>query len=229
MNVEEAKRKAALAALELVKDGMVIGLGTGSTVAYFIEALGEKAKEGLRIKGIPTSYQAYLKALEKGLPLTTLDEAQRIDLAVDGADEVDMSLNLVKGMGAALTREKVIDSAAKLLAIIVDSSKLVRRLGETKPIPVEVLPFAYTYVAGKLKDLGGEPKLRMAGEVKDGPVVTDNGNFILDVEFQPIQYPAKLEEEIKRIPGVVEVGIFTGLADIVYVGYPDKVEVLRRS
>lgn len=228
MSIEEAKRKAALLALSHVKEGMTIGLGTGSTVAYFIEALGERVRNRLKVKGISTSYQARLKAVESGVPLTTLDEVARVDLAVDGADEVDYSLNLVKGMGAALTQEKVVDSAAELLIIIVDFSKLVRRLGETKPVPVEALPFAYTYVARRLRELGGEPKLRMAGEVKDGPVVTDNGNIILDVKFQSIENPAELEREIKCIPGVVEVGIFAELADIVYVGYPDRVETLVR-
>ncbi len=215
---EKAKQAAALAALELVEDGMTIGLGTGSTTAYFIEALGRRVKEGLRIKGVPTSYQAYLKAIESGIPLTTLEEAVELDLAVDGADEVDENLNLIKGMGAALAREKVVDSAAKRLIIVVDESKVVKRLGETKPVPVEVLPFAQRYVSRKLKELGGEPKLRLAGEVKDGPVVTDNGNFIIDARFPPIEKPTELEQSIKRLPGVVEVGIFVNMVDVVYVG-----------
>lgn len=228
MRVEGAKRMAALAAMELVEDGMVIGLGTGSTTAYFIEELGRRVREGLKVRGVPTSYQAYLKAVEAGVPTTTLEEVGELDLAVDGADEVDEGLNLIKGMGAALAREKVVDSAAKTLAIVVDESKLVRRLGETKPVPVEVLPFAHSYVARRLRELGGEPRLRMAGEVKDGPVVTDNGNFVIDVRFPPIEDPERLEREIKAIPGVVEVGIFAGMADVVYVGGPGGVVKLTR-
>jgi ribose 5-phosphate isomerase A len=229
LSLEEAKRRAAEEAVKLVEDGMVVGLGTGSTAAYFIEALGRRVKEGLKVRGVPTSYQAYLKALEAGVPTARLEEVATIDLAVDGADEVDLALNLLKGMGAALAREKVVDSMALQLVVVVDETKVVRRLGETKPVPVEVLPFAYSYVAKKLKELGGEPKLRMAGEVKDGPVVTDNGNFILDAKFPPIQRPAELEEKIRRIPGVVEVGIFTGLAKRAFVGSLKGVKELTRS
>jgi ribose 5-phosphate isomerase A len=229
LSLEEAKRRAAEEAVKLVEDGMVVGLGTGSTAAYFIEALGRRVKEGLKVRGVPTSYQAYLKALEAGVPTARLEEVATIDLAVDGADEVDLALNLLKGMGAALAREKVVDSMALQLVVVVDETKVVRRLGETKPVPVEVLPFAYSYVAKKLKELGGEPKLRMAGEVKDGPVVTDNGNFILDAKFPPIQRPAELEEKIRRIPGVVEVGIFTGLARRAFVGSLKGVKELTRS
>jgi ribose 5-phosphate isomerase A len=229
LSLEEAKRRAAEEAVKLVEDGMVVGLGTGSTAAYFIEALGRRVKEGLKVRGVPTSYQAYLKALEAGIPTARLEEVATIDLAVDGADEVDLALNLLKGMGAALAREKVVDSMALQLVVVVDETKVVRRLGETKPVPVEVLPFAYSYVAKKLKELGGEPKLRMAGEVKDGPVVTDNGNFILDAKFPPIQRPAELEEKIRRIPGVVEVGIFTGLARRAFVGSLKGVKELTRS
>ncbi|RLF12794.1 MAG: ribose 5-phosphate isomerase A [Thermoprotei archaeon] len=228
MSVEETKRRVAEEAVKLVVDGMVVGLGTGSTAAYFIEALGRRVKEGLRVRGVPTSYQAYLKALDSGVPVANLEEVEAIDLAVDGADEVDLALNLLKGMGAALAREKVVDSMARQLVVVVDESKVVRRLGETKPVPVEVLPFAHSYVARRLKELGAEPRLRMAGDVKDGPVVTDNGNFIIDARFPPIDRPAELEERIRNIPGVVEVGIFAGLAKKVMVGGRAGVEVLER-
>ncbi|MEM4700432.1 MAG: ribose-5-phosphate isomerase RpiA [Candidatus Nezhaarchaeales archaeon] len=227
--VEEAKRNAALEAVKLIEDGMIVGLGTGSTAAYFIEALGEKVRGGLKVKGIPTSYQAYLKALESGIPVVSLDEVDEVDLAVDGADEVDLALNLLKGRGAALAREKVVASAAKAFVVIVDETKIVRRLGETRPVAVETLPMAHRYVAKRLRGLGGEPRLRMAGESKDGPVVTDNGNFVIDVKFPPIDRPAELEEEIKRIPGVVEVGIFTGLAKKVIVGGAKGVEILEKK
>jgi len=229
VDVEEAKRRVGVEAAKLVEDGMVVGLGTGSTAAYFIEELGRRVvREGLKVKGVPTSYQAYLKALESKVPVVNLDEVDHIDLSVDGADEVDHVLNLLKGMGAALAREKVVDSMAKVFVVVVDETKMVRRLGETKPVPVEVLPFSHRYVAERLRELGGKPRLRMAGEVKDGPVVTDNGNFILDVEFPPISRPAELERRIKLIPGVVEVGIFAGLAKKALVGGPRGVEVLER-
>ncbi|MCX8204394.1 MAG: ribose-5-phosphate isomerase RpiA [Candidatus Nezhaarchaeota archaeon] len=228
LELEEAKRRVALEAVKLVKDGMVVGLGTGSTAAYFIEALGERVKGGLKIIGVPTSYQAYFKALESGVPVINLDEVEEVDLAVDGADEVDLALNLLKGGGAALTREKVVASMAKAFVVIVDETKVVRRLGETRPVAIEVLPFAHRYVSKKLKELGGEPKLRMAGGSKDGPVVTDNGNFIVDAKFPPIDRPAELEEEVKRISGVIEVGIFTRLAKKVLIGGLKGVEVLER-
>lgn len=227
--LEEAKRRAGVEAAKLVEDGMVVGLGTGSTAAYFIEELGRRVRRGLKVKGVPTSYQAYLKALESKVPVVSLDEVDCIDLAVDGADEVDYALNLLKGMGAALAREKVVDSMAEVFIVVVDETKMVRRLGETKPVPVEVLPFSHSYVARKLKVLGGRPRLRMAGEAKDGPVITDNGNFVIDVEFPPIDRPAELERKIKLIPGVVEVGIFTGLAKKALVGGSRGVEVLERK
>ena len=224
----EVKRRAALAALQHVEDGMVLGLGTGSTVAEFIKLLGEKVKnEGWKLCGVPSSYQSYLLAIEHGVAIVSLDAYPELDLTVDGADEVEpATLTLVKGGGAALAREKVIGMAARRTIIIADHTKLVSRIGEKAPIPVEVLPFARGFVEKKLSELGGQPQLRLAGKVKDGPVVTDNGNFILDVKFPPIEKPRELELKIKEIPGVVEVGIFTGIANEAYIAYPDQVKHL---
>ncbi|MEM2380255.1 MAG: ribose 5-phosphate isomerase A [Candidatus Nezhaarchaeales archaeon] len=228
MSTPISKKRAALEALKHVKSGMVVGLGTGSTSAFFIEALGEAIKRGeLSVKGVPTSYQAFQKAVKCGVPIITIEEASCIDLAVDGADEVEVgTLNLIKGRGAALTREKIVDSMAKEFIVIVDDRKIVNKLGVKTPIPVEVLPFGYAYVLKKLKELGCEPTLRSAGTYKDGPLITDNGNFIIDAKFNGIENPRELELTIKSIPGVIEVGIFTGLVKLVYVGYEDRVITL---
>ncbi|MCD6409537.1 MAG: ribose-5-phosphate isomerase RpiA [Candidatus Verstraetearchaeota archaeon] len=223
----EVKRRAALAAFQHVEDGMVLGLGTGSTVAEFIKLLGERVREGWKLYGVPSSYQSYLLAIKHGIAIASLDAYPELDLTVDGADEVEpATLTLVKGGGAALAREKVIGMAARRTIIIADYTKLVSRIGEKAPIPVEVLPFARSFVEKKLGELGGQPQLRLAGKVKDGPVVTDNGNFILDVKFPPIENPKELEFKIKELPGVVEVGIFTGIASEAYIAYPDQVKHL---
>ncbi len=219
---EVAKKAAAVSAVdELVKDGMVLGLGSGSTVAHAITRLAERVRvEELDVLCVPTSYQVAFLAVRAGLRLTDLNEHPEPDIAIDGADQVDGELNLIKGGGAALAREKIVDSAAKKLAIIVDEDKLVERLGEgSMPVPVEVLPFAATPVLKRLEFLGArEVRIREAGEGKIGPVVTDNGNLVLDAYFGPITDPSGLEKAIKAIPGVIEVGLFVGMTDIVYVG-----------
>ena len=214
----EAKRLSGKEAAELVKDGSVVGLGTGSTTAYAIEELGRRVREeGLTIVGIPTSYQAADLGRQHGIPLRSLDDVDRVDIALDGADEVDPHRNLIKGGGAAHTREKVIDSAADYLVIVVDDSKLVGRLGERFPVPVEVIPMALRPVMSHLETLGGEPVLR-AGVNKVGPVVTDQGNFVVDVRFPSIEDPKGLELTLNSIPGVVENGLFVGLADLIIIG-----------
>jgi len=226
---EEAKRRVALEAVKHVKDDFIIGLGSGSTAAYVIQEMGEKIRrEGLRILGVPTSYQAMMLAVRHGVPLTTLNEHPQLDLAIDGADQVDRELNLIKGMGGALTREKVVASAAKQLVIVADETKLVEKLGTNHPIPVEVLPFALPTVVVKMAELGGKPVLR-EGKRKVGPVVTDNGNFVVDVDFGPIKAPKELDLQLKSIPGVVEAGLFVGIADVVYLGKPDGVLRLVRK
>jgi ribose 5-phosphate isomerase A len=223
----ELKRIVGYAAAELVKDGNVVGLGTGSTTHYFIEKLGNRImEEGMDIMGIPTSYQSFLLAKNSGISITTLEEHD-IDIAVDGADEVDSSLNLIKGGGAAHTLEKIVDSAANKFIVIVDGSKIVDKLGKF-PVPLEVIPQACRTVSDYVGQLGGFPDLRMA-ERKDGPVITDNGNFILDVKFESIEDPAYLEKELNFIPGVVENGIFSGIVDEVLVGTSEGVKFLKNS
>ncbi|HEY9660807.1 MAG TPA: ribose-5-phosphate isomerase RpiA, partial [Allocoleopsis sp.] len=186
---------------------------------YAIQFLGERLKSGelKDIKGIPTSFQASVLAKQYGIPLTTLDEIDKIDIAIDGADEVDPQKNLIKGGGAAHTREKIVDGLADLFIVVVDSSKLVDRLGTTFPLPVEVLPMAIAPVTQTLERLGGKPDLRM-GVKKDGPVITDQGNMILDVTFTAIDQPAELEQKINNIPGVLDNGLFVELANIVLIG-----------
>ncbi len=213
-----AKRVSGIEAAKLVKDGSIVGLGTGSTAAHAIDELGRRIREdGLRILGIPTSYQAAQLARRRGIPLRTLDDVDKVDIALDGADEVDPGKNLIKGGGAAHTREKVIDSLADRFIAVVDDSKLVNRLGEKCPVPVEVLPMALSPVIRRLEALGGRPVLRVSAS-KDSPVITDQGNFVVDVRFESIEDPKGLELTLNNIPGIVENGLFVGLVDLVIVG-----------
>jgi ribose 5-phosphate isomerase A len=230
--IQAAKQKAALEAVKHVKDGFVVGLGSGSTAAFAIEALGERIKkENLHIMGIPTSYQAFLLAIECGIPITTLDEHPEINVTIDGADQVTPELNLIKGMGAAMAREKIVAAASKLNVIIADQNKKVKLLGENNQVvPIEVLPFAISLAKRKLVAIGGKPTVR-EGKGKLGPVITDNGNAILDTYFGEIKDPAELAVKVKMIPGVVETGFFIGLTDIVYFGLSsgvEKIEELRK-
>lgn len=213
------KQQVGQAAADLVKSGSIVGLGTGSTTAYAIEFLGKRLQSGdlKDIKGIPTSFQASVLAKEYGIPLTTLDEVDRIDIAIDGADEVDPQKNLIKGGGAAHTREKIVDALAEQFVVVVDGSKLVDRLGSTFLLPVEVLPMAMTPVMRAIEKLGGKPQLRM-GVKKAGPVVTDEGNLVIDVKFDSIDNPGELEKTLNNIPGVLENGLFVGVADVVLIG-----------
>lgn len=221
----ELKKRVGYEAAKLVKDGDVVGLGTGSTTHHFIEKLGKRIKiEGMDILGVPTSYQSFFLARDSGIPITTLEEHD-VDIAVDGADEVDPKLNLIKGGGAAHTLEKIVDSTASRFVVIVDGSKIVSELGSF-PVPVEVIPQATRPVKKTLIEMGGSPSMRMA-ERKDGPVVTDNGNFIFDVKFT-IKNPKKMETEINNIPGVVENGIFSQIVDEVMVGSKTGIEVLKK-
>ncbi len=218
---EQAKKKAASDASDLVKDGHIVGLGSGSTAAFSIEEVGERIrKEGLRILGVPTSYQAFLLATAKAIPITTLSEHPHLDLIIDGADQVDGALNMIKGMGGALTREKIVASASKKRVYVVDETKLTERLGVNQTVPVEVLPFALSTVKASIIKMGGAPVLRKATK-KAGPVVTDNGNFILDIDFGPIENPLELNRDLNSIPGLIETGLFAQMADFVYVGKKD--------
>jgi len=225
---EYAKKRAALEAVKNVKDGFVIGLGSGSTVAYAISELGRRVREeNLRILGVPTSYKTFLLAVECGVPVTTLNEHPELDLDIDGADQIDGELNLIKGMGGALTREKIVASASKSLIIVADESKLTASLGMGQPVPVEVMPFALPLVSDRIRRMGGKPALR---ERKDGsgPYVTDNGNFILDVDFGIIEDPLHLDTSLKRIPGIIETGLFVDMTEKAYVGTKRDVKILKK-
>ncbi len=221
----EIKKRVGYEAAKLVKDGDIVGLGTGSTTHHFIEKLGHRIKkEEIQIMGIPTSYQSFFLARDSGIPVTSLEEHD-IDIAVDGADEVDPRLNLIKGGGAAHTLEKIIDESAKKFVVIVDFSKIVSVLGKF-PVPVEIIPQSTKPVKNHLIELNGKPKIRMAKN-KDGPVITDNGNFILDVQFDTITNPQELEKELNNIPGVVENGLFSEIVDEVMVGKESGIEIMK--
>src|SRR5260221_2924564 len=219
------KRAAAEAAVELVDDGMIVGLGTGWTAAFAVDALARRHRQGLRFLGIPTSEQTAVQAREAGIPLTSFAEHQQIDLTIDGADEVERgTLNLIKGLGGALLREKIVAAASRRLAIIVDGAKLVDRLGARTPVPVEVLAFGLEATQASLEMLGASARLRL---VPTGdPFVTDSANRILDCSFGPIADPARLEERIGRVVGVVESGLFISRADPVFVADADGVHRL---
>jgi ribose 5-phosphate isomerase A len=223
-----AKRAAGFMAADMAEDGMVLGLGTGSTVFYALERLSTRIREGLRVSGVPTSYQTARRAQEYGIPLTTLDAEPIIDLAIDGADQVDVKLRLIKGRGAALTREKCVAAAALRFVVVVDKQKLVPVLSGL--VPVEVIPFAIRPVMTRLQGLGCIPHLR-DGIKKDGPVITDNGNFIVDCEFGEIGNPEELEDLFAGIPGVVESGLFCSFTKktTVIIGNQKKCKIITSA
>lgn len=214
----------------MVEDGMVLGIGTGSTAAFAIEEIGLRMeREGLQLRGVATSFAAEQLARRNHIPLTNLDETPDLDLAFDGADEVDRHLSLIKGRGAAHTREKVVAEAARRFVVLVDSSKCVETLGARMPLPVEVLPMAVTPVASRLEQLGATVELRQ-GVSKDGPVVTDQGFWILDARFPSIRDATVLDAQLNAIPGVLGHGLFVGIATDVLVGHSvDRIEHLAAS
>ena len=217
---DRMKQAVADAAVDQIRDGMVLGLGSGSTAALMIRGLGEKLRRGeLRdITGVTTSFQGEVLAAELGIPLLGLNAVGRIDLAIDGADEVDPSFQLIKGGGACHVQEKLVACRAERFVVVVDATKLVERLNLAFLLPVEVLPGAWRQVGDQLREMGGAAELRMAVR-KAGPVVTDQGNLVLDVRFEGgIGDPARLEKEINNLPGVLENGLFVDLADQVLVG-----------
>ena len=219
------KEAAARASLRFVKDGQVVGLGTGSTAAYFIRLLGEQVKNGLRVRGIPTSDRSRELAQSLGIPLTTLDECQEIAVTVDGADEVDPQLRLIKGGGGALLREKIVASATRQLVIVADASKQVPVLGKF-PLPVEVIKFAQALVAKRIAALGAEVQLRTSVDGK--PYLTDENNHILDCRFGQIADPDSLARQLSEMPGVVEHGLFIGMASVVLFARGSEIVELRR-
>ncbi|RMF91228.1 MAG: ribose-5-phosphate isomerase RpiA [Methanobacteriota archaeon] len=223
MKQEELKRMAAEAAAREVNSGEIVGLGTGSTTYYAIKYLGERTKdEGLGIIGIPTSRATEKIARESGIPLGTFEEYQEIDIAIDGADQVDHRLNLIKGGGGAHVREKIVASTAKRFLVVVDETKVSKELNI--PVPVEVLPYATGLVIKRLEAMGATSLLRLS---KKDYFISDNGNYVLDADFGTIEEPKKLEQDINRIKGVVDNGIFAGYRPEVYVGTKSGVEVFH--
>lgn len=220
------KKIAAEKAVEFIENDMIIGLGTGSTVKYAIEKIGEKVSKGLKIKGIPTSNETKKLAKKNNIPLTTLAEHPEIDMTIDGADEIDSNLNLIKGGGGALTREKIIAFHSKKLVIIIDDSKVVKSLGIDFPLPVEVVKFAWESTKKTIESFDCECSLR---KIFDDPFITDNGNYIIDCEFDRIHNPEELENELNMIPGVVENGLFIGLADKAIVGSTQGIMTLEKG
>ncbi|HEY6371234.1 MAG TPA: ribose-5-phosphate isomerase RpiA [Candidatus Sulfotelmatobacter sp.] len=222
---DQEKEAAARASLRFVKDGQVVGLGTGSTAAYFIKLLGEKVNHGLRVRGIPTSDRSREMAESLGIPLTTLDECQEIAVTVDGADEVDPHLRLIKGGGGAMLREKIVASATKQLVIVADATKQVPVLGKF-PLPVEVIQFAQALVAKRIRALGAQVSVRMNG---DGTrFVTDERNHILDCRFGQIADADTLARQLSEMPGVVEHGLFIGMASVVIFARGSEIVELQR-
>lgn len=220
------KKAAAEWAAALIEDGMVVGLGTGSTASLILEPLAARIRQGLRIVGIPTSERTAEQARGLGIPLSTLADHARVDLTIDGADEVEIgTLNLIKGRGGALLREKIVASASARLVIVADESKLVERLGRGL-VPVEVVPFEWQSTARRIESLGASPALRLRPD--GGAFVTDGGHYILDCAFGPISSAGSLDRELNDIVGVVEHGLFLGLADQAGVGRAGGVEVLGR-
>jgi len=225
MGNDQEKEAAARASLQFVKDGQVVGLGTGSTAAHFIKLLGEEVKKGLRIRGIPTSVRSKELAESLGIPLTTLDDCQDIAVTVDGADEVDPKLRLIKGGGGALLREKIVASATRQMVVVADATKQVQMLGKF-PLPVEVIRFAQALVAKRISALGADVCLRMGDDKK--PYVTDENNHILDCRFGQIQDPEGLARELSGMPGVVEHGLFIGMASVALFARGSEIVKLTR-
>jgi ribose 5-phosphate isomerase A len=219
------KKAAAEASLRFLRDGLVVGLGSGSTAAYAVRSIGERVRAGLKIRGIPSSTDTEALAKSLGIPLTTFEETQQIDVAIDGADEVDPRLCLIKGGGGALLREKIVASAAKQFVIVADSSKQVQTLGKF-PVPAEVITFALPLVKKKIEELGATVTVRQ----KNGKTfVTDEGHHILDCSFVQITDPPALARKLSDLPGIVEHGLFIDMASVVLFANGDKITELRRS
>jgi ribose 5-phosphate isomerase A len=221
---EEEKEAAARESLRFVRDGDIVGLGSGSTAAYAVRFLAERVRAGLKIRGIPTSVRTQQLATGLGIPLITLDEVEQIDVTIDGADEIDPKLRLIKGGGGALLREKIIASASRQLVIVADCSKQVAVLGRF-PLPVEVIPFAQKLVAKRIEDLGATVKLREYAN--RNPLVTDEGHHILDCSFGQIPDPPALARELDSMPGVAEHGLFIGMASVALIGTDSGVKEIR--
>jgi ribose 5-phosphate isomerase A len=220
-----AKRRAALRGADYVRDGMLVGLGSGSTAELVIAELGRRVAAGLRFQGVPSSNRTRDLAARLGIPLVDLDHVDRVGLVIDGADEVDGHFNLIKGHGGALVREKLLAESAERVVIVVDDTKLVDTLGRS-PVPVEVVPFGWRQTLQRIATTGATPDLRT---IDGAPFVSDNGNYILDCKVATLPDPAALEQAIRAIPGVVDTGLFLGMADTVLIQQGDTVQVRQRS
>ncbi len=226
VTTEQEKQEAARRSLVFVKDGYVVGLGTGSTASYVINLLGERVREGLNILGIPTSVKSRDLAVRLGIPLTSFEESPLIDVTIDGADEINPALQLIKGGGGALLREKIVASASRKVVIIADSSKQVAVLGKF-PLPVEVVPFAEALLIRRITALGASVALRR--DQSDQPFVTDEGHHILDCSFGTIPDPHRLAEDLDRMPGLVEHGLFLDLTDVALIGKETEIRATKPS
>lgn len=228
------KTAAARAAVAGVPDGAIIGLGSGTTAEIMLGELAARVREGLRVTGVPTSERTRTLAASLGIPLVELDAVDALTLSIDGADEVTLPrLDLIKGRGGALLREKLTATASRFRIIIVDATKLVPALATTQPVPVEIVPFGWRHTAGRLAALGAEPALRLTGDVTAGdgppPFLTDGGNYILDCRFAATIQPDTLAQQIKAMPGVVEHGLFVDMTERVYVAGADGVQVYNKA
>jgi ribose 5-phosphate isomerase A len=226
---DQWKKEAGETAAKLVEDGMVVGLGTGSTAAFAVAALGRRVKQdGLRIVGIPTSERTTAQANAVGIPLTTFAEHTHIDLTIDGADEVlSGPLYLIKGHGGALLREKIVAAASKRMAVVADDTKLVKRLGELVSVPVEVVPFGWQVTAQRLRELGGNPEMRLGADQK--PFITDGGHYILNCAFGPMDDPKEIAHHLDHVVGLVEHGLFLKYASEALIAGRDGVKVLKKA
>ena len=226
-SLDSQKKAAALQAVEYVRDGMVVGLGTGSTAKHMVIALGEKVRAGMQLRGVPTSQETAVLARQSGITVIDTDNRWEIDVAIDGADQVDPGFNLVKGGGGALLKEKIVAASAKLFIVLVDQTKQVPVLGGSFPLPIEVIPFGWGSTAREIEDL---TKSRVVLRQRNGaPFKTEAGNLIVDVHLARIDRPRDLEIALNQIPGIVETGLFVGRTDILIVGRPQGVETLHAS
>ncbi|MDY6283903.1 MAG: ribose-5-phosphate isomerase RpiA [Hallerella sp.] len=224
-DLNELKKAAGVRAANMIESGMTVGLGTGSTAAYMVERLGERIQtEGLKVTAVSTSWSTTLQCRKLGIPLIDLGEASHLDIAIDGADEIDPNKNLIKGRGAAHLLEKIVASMADNYIIIADSGKKVQTLGEKFAVPLEILPNAIGSVTYKVTKLGATLAVRMGAPGKDGPVISDSGNLIADAKFGPIADPAKLDFELNKIPGLLGHGLFIGMANKVILAAPNGLE-----
>ena len=228
-DTENLKKAVAKEAVKKVKDNEVIGLGSGTTIKHFIDELAARIKrENLKVLAVPTSYDTSLLAMDKGVQLTTLDEYPKLSICFDGADKVDKNCNMVKGGGGCHTREKIIAAASETVCILIDHSKLVDKIIGDTPIPVEIIPLSYKFVLWKLNEAGAMLRLRYAGSSKMGPIIGDNGGFLGDAVFPKKSELNYLDNLLNSTPGIIEHGLFLNMADLVYVAYEDRVELLRK-